>query len=422
MPEFRCRVGTPEGAITERFVSAASAGAAREHLQADGLEIFDVTQRTSAAMPTLGKLLSIQIGGSGESKRGLFRRRTRLSNADLLLLNQELAALVRAGLPLLRCVDILRSRRTGTLAGSMLDRVHRLVASGESLSGAFREEVQRVGVPELFVTSLEVGEASGDLVTALQRYSAHLDKSLALRRRVRSALMYPVVLGVVSLTVVVILLTLVIPQFATFYSASGATLPITTRALVGLATFVSTYGLALLVAAVVGALVFRRWARTDRGRESVDILKLRIPVFGALRRRFLGLETTRTLATLLRGGAPLVGALQVTADGTSNRAYRRRLLASAQQVSEGSSLHQALEEHGLLDPLGLEMIEVGESTGALEEMLEHVATSYDEVLDRQVTVAVGLMEPAMLVAMGVLVAGILLSLYLPLFQTVQVVG
>ncbi|NKB87419.1 MAG: hypothetical protein GKS06_04275 [Acidobacteria bacterium] len=426
MPDFRCRIGTVEGAIAERFVSAANAAAAREQLVADGHEVFDIAQRSGGTiLPALQKLASIQIGGKSsddEDPAGLFGRGRRLAPGDLLLLNQELAALINAGLPLLRCLDILRSRRSGTLVGSVLDRARRRVASGASLSGALRPEVERVGLPELFVTSLEVGEASGDLVTALRRYTAHLESSLVLRRRVRDAMTYPIVLGVVAAIVVVILITFVIPQFASFYSESGTALPLSTRVLLGFSDFTQSYGLLFVGAVILGLLFYRRWAASERGRDAVHAARLKTPFLGALRRRYFGLETARTLSTLLRGGAPLVGAIRVTADGTSNRAYRARLLKTAEQVSHGSDLHHALEQHGLLDPLGLELVQVGESTGALEEMLEHVAATYDEALDRQVSTVVGLVQPAMLVAMGVLVAGILLSLYMPLFQTVQAVG
>ncbi|HJO03077.1 MAG TPA: type II secretion system F family protein [Acidobacteriota bacterium] len=425
MPEFCCRVGAPNGAIAERYVSAVSAVAAREQLAADGLEIFDVIAGSaSSAVPALRKLAAIQLtGASVDPGRRLFRRRrTHVVPAELLLLSQELAALVNAGLPLLRCVDILRTRRAGSVVGSMLDRVRGLLAGGEGISGAFRPEIERVRLPELFVTSLQVGEASGDLVTAIRRYTAHLDKSLRLRGRVRAAMMYPLVLAAVSLAVVLILLVMVIPQFAEFYASSGAELPFTTRALVGVAGLVSRYGLLLAAGAMVGFFFLRRWAQTPAGRATVDDLKLRLPVVGPLRLRYFGLEMARTLATLLSGGAPLVSALRVTAEGTSNRAFRTRLVRVSELVTQGTSLHAAFETYGLLEPLGLEMVQVGESTGALEEMLEHVATTYDDVLDRQVTTAVSLMEPAMLVGMGLLVAGILMSLYLPLFQTVQVVG
>lgn len=426
MAQFRCRVGTPDGRLAERTVVAATAIAAREQLAAEGQEVFAVAESSSFAtrFPTFQKLASIQIGGGSahQARPSRFGRRARIRPSDLLLINQELAALVRAGLPVLRCVDILRTRRAGTLAGSMLDRVRRRLAGGDDLSSACFPEIERVGLPELFVTSLEVGEASGDLVSAIRRYSTHLDKTQGLRRRVRSALTYPMVLAAVSTVVVIILLTMVIPQFASFYNASGAELPLATRVLVGLAGVARSYGLVIAVAAIAGAVTLTWWSRTQAGRLAIDTWNLRMPLVGPIRRRYYGLETARTLGTLLRGGAPLVRALEVTAQGTGNRAFRAWIERAAGQVSEGTSLHEALEAQGVLDPLGLEMVQVGESTGALDEMLEHVASTYDEVLDRQVTLAVGLLEPGMLVVMGLMVAGIVLSLYLPLFRTVQAVG
>ncbi len=430
MGDFRCRVGTTQGALAARLVSAASPNAARELLENEGLQVFGVEEHASGSF-ALGRriwhALTKPRGGrdshsGAQEQRGWFERRARVATSDLLLLNQELAALIGAGLPLLRCIDILRTRRSGSVVGSMLDRVRAGVATGESLSGAFRPEIERVGLPELFVTSLEVGEASGDVVTPIRRYTEHLERSRALSLQVTAAMIYPLVLLVISAIVVMILIIFVIPRFANFYSASDAELPLTTRMLVGFSHFLSAYGLLLLAAAVGGGTLFSRWARTDAGRDILDAAKLRVPGLGHLRLRYLGLETARTLSTLLRGGAPLVRALRVTAEGTANRAYRRRIQNVAERVTEGSSLHLAFETQGLLEPLGLEMVQVGESSGSLETMLEHVAKTYDEVLQRQVTTMVGLIQPAMLVIMGLIVASILLSLYLPLFRIVQVVG
>ena len=445
MTEFVCRVGTPQGRIVERMLTGASAAAARERLVADGFEVFDLTPRVGVF--SLGdrggrlrwppvpswlnrwlRLLTAPIGGrqSSEAQSGLFGvafgRRRRISITVLSLLNQELASLVSAGLPLLRCLDILRSRRSGTPTGSMLDRVRERVAHGDSLSGAFRAEVEPMGLPELFVTSLEIGEASGDLESALRRYAVHLGRFQRLKSDVRSALMYPVALLLVAMVVVVILVTVVIPRFATFYSNYDAQLPLLTRMLVALADAVGRYGAvvgAVTVGGVFGAIA---WLRTDRGARWRDAAVLMLPILGRLRRRFLDLETARTLGTLLVGGATVVRALEVVASGTANSTYRQRLLAVCRSVSEGSSLHEAFEETRLLEPMGLEMVQVGESTGTLEHMLEHVANTYDEILERQLAAAVGVLEPAVLVSLGLLVAAILLSLYLPLFQIVQVVG
>ncbi|MFQ5744640.1 MAG: type II secretion system F family protein [Acidobacteriota bacterium] len=438
MTEFLCRIGTPEGAIGERIVAAESAAAARRELSSTGVMVFNVRRRggswqrlwgvSQAGAPQEKAALAAAAGVDRAPAGGLrwlripWRRRQRLSRADLLVLNQELAALVRAGLPLLRCIDILRGRRSGSLAGGVLNRVRQRLAAGDSLSRAFAAEPQRIGIPSLYVTSLTVGEAGGDLEGALRRYARHLERAQALRRRVKGALLYPVALFVVALAVISVLVSFVLPRFADFYASYNAQLPLLTRVLLAVAGGVRSHGLpvvtvlaALMMMALVGA-------RSEAGRLLRDRWSLKLPLVGHLRHLYLDLEITRTLATLLAGGAPLTQALEVTSRGSANRVYRQRLDRVGELVRQGRNLHEAFEAAGLLDPMGLEMVEVGESTGSLETMLEHVGATYDEVLERRMNVAVGLLEPAVLVSMGIFIAAVLLSLYLPLFNTAQVVG
>lgn len=434
MTEYVCRVGTAEGRILERVVRAQSADSARQDLADQGLEVFAVKRRGGllqlmrGALP--GAAADEKAGGRApreESaslierlRRPLLRRR-RLGGADLLLLTQELAALVRAGLPLIRCIDILRRRRQGTVAGEVLQRVRDRVAGGHDLSVAFEMEPSAAGIPDLFVTSLRVGEASGDLEGSLRRFAVHLERAQELRSGVRGALLYPAALFAVSAVVLAVLVGFVLPRFANFYSSYDAQLPPLTRVLVGTAAAVQAWWPVLLGLAVAVAVVAGTWLTTEDGKAVWDRWALRIPVLGGLRRLYLDLETSRTLATLLAGGAPLLDALAVAAQGTSNRVYRGRLRQVAERVRQGGKLADAFEDADVLDEMGLEMVEVGESTGSLESMLEHVGRSYDEILERRLDAAVGLLEPAVLVSMGIFLATVLLSLYLPLFNTVQVI-
>lgn len=433
MPEFACRIGS-EGGINERLVMASSAERAREILAEEGFEVFAVRRRDSLWQRVGEGLRGAAHQGDGAeagpatdpsavapSRVGLFARQ-RIATRDLLLLTEELAALFRAGLPLLKCIDILRGRRSGTAAGLVLDRVRKRVAGGDSLSGAFAQEPPLSGIPRLFVTSLAIGENSGDLEGALRRYGQHLERVQKLRARVRGALMYPAALLVVSLGVIGVLLGFVLPRFASFYASYEASLPLPTRVLMAVASIARDSGALLLAVAVVALIVLLFAARSARGRELRERIGLRLPLFGGLRRLYLEVESSRTMATLLRGGAPLTEAIAVAADGTDHTIHRRRLRQVGELVRQGNSLHQSLEVTGLMDSMGLEMVEVGESTGTLEEMLGHVADSYDEVLERRLNTAVSLLEPAVLVAMGVFLAAVLLSLYLPLFNVVQVVG
>jgi type IV pilus assembly protein PilC len=214
----------------------------------------------------------------------------------------------------------------------------------------------------------------------------------------------------------------VLPRFADFYASYEAALPLPTRVLMGVASAVQGSGNLLLIVLIIAGVVATAFTRSVRGREVRERLGMRIPLLGGLRRLYLDVESSRTMATLLRGGAPLTEAIAVAAEGTDHALYRRRLRQVGELVSQGNSLHGSLELNGLMDSMGLEMVEVGESTGTLEEMLGHVADSYDEVLERRLNTAVSLLEPAVLVLMGMFLAAVLLSLYLPLFNVVQVVG
>jgi len=436
--QFACRVGGVDGSISERAIVAESADNAREILAEEGFEVFAV-RRQGGVRQWLGELRrSLGTDGSfprttgaeadvtpgqraGAAGRKLFARR-HVATADLLLITEELAALFRAGLPLLKCVDILRQRRSGSAVGDVLDRVRDLVAGGESLSGAFDQEDPGSGIPRLFVTSVAIGETSGDLEGALRRYAQHLERAQTLRRRVRGALIYPAALFGVSMGVIGVLIGFVLPRFANFYASYEAELPLLTRILMSVGLLAKGNGrfiLVALVGAVVGLVVA---SRSTAGRQLRERWELRMPLFGRLRQLYLDVEATRTMATLLHGGAPLTEALAVAADGTDHTTYRARLRQVGELVSQGNSLHKSLEINDLMDPMGLEMVEVGEYTGSLEEMLGHVAASYDEVLERRLNTAVALLEPAVLVTMGLFLAAVLLSLYIPLFNVVQVVG
>jgi len=433
--DYCCRVGTREGAIVERSVGAVSSSAARKQLQEEGLRVFQVRRAggwLEAATASVGAAPSaVLVPATGAAEAGaakeatglraLLVRRRQIKRSDLLLFSQELAALVRAGLPLLRCLDILRVRRSDTRAGELLDRVRERVATGANLSLAFAAEGEQHGIPPLYTTTLEIGEASGDLDGALRRYAIHLERAQQLRSRVKGALIYPAVLFCASMVVLSILIGFVLPRFSSFYASYDSELPLLTRILVtSTNTMRDWWAIVFISLAVVGMALFT-WMRTEEGRLRSALWKQRLPLLGGMRRRYLDIESTRTLSTLLRGGAPLIHALDVVIRSSSDVAYRVKLARVRELAVQGSSLHKAFEEEGLLDLMGLEMVEVGESTGALEEMLEHVSTTYDEILDRQLSTAVSLLEPAVLVTMGVLLAMILLSLYLPLFNVVQVI-
>ena len=395
--EFRCRVATASGQVSERVFVADSEDRLRHALDEQGLF-----------------LLAIHGGGLRLAGRVLGRRR-RIGTSEFLIFNQELATLLKAGLPLVQSLDILRKRVPNPTLRTALNTVYEQVRSGTALSDAFEAQGVFSGV---YTASLMAGEKSGSLEQVIRRYVQHMKVLLAARSQVVSALIYPVILVVLSIIVVGIIVFKVVPEFAAFYSqfGHGAELPWSTQLVVAFSTGIVGQG-GLILAAVVALLVAGAlWFRQPAQRRGLHALILRLPYFGPLARRFATAQISRTMATLLTGGIPLVNALEVAARSAGNRSIAEHLAGVARQVREGSSLSASLQQRDLFPHVAIEMVEVGESTGALAEMLNSVADFYDEENQTSLTRFSNLIQPLLLVGMGIVIAGLLLSLYMPLFR------
>jgi type IV pilus assembly protein PilC len=368
-------------------------------------------------------LLAIQ--GGGGLKVGRFHltlpRRKRIKPAEFLVFNQELATLLKAGLPLVQSLDILRKRVPNPNFKVALDDVYERVRSGSSLSEAF--EAQKL-FPGVYTASLMAGEKSGSLEQVLRRYVQHVKVLMAVRSNVVSALIYPAVLVVLSIGVVGLIVFTVVPEFAVFYEqfGQGADLPMSTRIVVAISTSLVGSGLPILgaiIAAVAGAVL---WFRQPAQRRRLHAAILRVPYFGPLWRKFATSQISRTLATLLSGGIPLVNALDISARATGNKSISEHLVAVAKQVREGRSLAQSIAERDIFPHVAVEMIEVGEQTGALSEMLNSVADFYDQENETSLARFSTLIQPILLVVMGIVIAGLLMSLYMPLFRLSTLTG
>lgn len=401
MSDFLCTIGDADGSgVVQRVLSAETAAAVRRRLEEQGHSVFDVRRKGSALrLPA--------------------RRQSGVKPHDFLVFNREFAALVRAGMPILRALTLLQERRKGSRIGDLLGRARQRVEGGAGLSEAFAHEEALVS--PLYVTTVGVGEASGDLEGALRRYTSYLERATELRKRVVGALVYPAVLLSLSLVVVAVLLTYVMPRFAAFYASYNASLPWLTRGLLATSTAVTSAWPLWLVLALIAGLTATFWAPTEAGRARLSRITLAMPAVGAAQRRYLGVQLTRTLAVLLRGGTTMLPALEATRRALSSPLFRERLGETIDEVRAGSPLHRALEGKGLLGPLAIEMIHVGETTGELDGMLEEVATYYDEALDGQLQTVVRLLEPALLVIVGLVIATVVLAVYMPLFNVVQAV-
>jgi type IV pilus assembly protein PilC len=397
--EYLCRVGTPSGEVVERAFTASDESSLRAELEQQGLYLLAIRRGLSLA--------SLRI------------KRRRVDLAGLLIFVQELAALLKAGLPLFQSLDIMLERQRDPLFRGSLASVREKVKAGIALSDAFRQEGDLY--PTMFAASLVAGERSGSLDTVLRRYATHLRLNQSLRKKAISASVYPIVLLVMMLVLVSILLVVVIPQFSSFYEGLNVELPLATRILLTVAGAVRgnliwvSLGLTALIA---GGL---SWLRREGSGTIIDRLLLRLPYFGGLVRMYATSQLMHALSTLLAGGLPLLNALEVAAHSIGNRAMAHGIAAATARIREGASLTVALESTGELDALPLEMVKVGEQTGALGDMLDAVAEFYDEELETRTATLLSLVEPALLVIMAVIVAGMLLAFYLPMFQAISAV-
>ena len=395
--EFRCRLGTPGGEIIEGVYAADTEARLRQDFEDKGLYV-----------------LAIQRAGGAALGRMRLPTRARVSTREFLIFNQELATLLKAGMPLVQSLDILRRRVTNPMFKSVMDDVHERVRAGNSLSEAF--EAHGTLFPGVYTASLLAGEKSGNLEQVIRRYVAYVKVVATVKRKTVSALVYPLILMLLSLAVVSIIVLRVVPEFGAFYQQFNEELPLSTQMIVRVSDFARGY-FWLIVLSVVGAGVGGwLWLKEPAQRERFDRWILRVPAVGPIARKFSTSQAARTLATLLGGGIPLVNAIEISARSIKNRYIARELLTAGQQVREGRALAAAMNDSGAFTDVAIKMVEVGESTGALQEMLNSLADFYDEEIDTNLGRFITLVEPILLVIMGIVIAGLLLSLYMPLFN------
>lgn len=401
--EFHCRLASASGEIVEGVYVADSEARLRSELEEKGL--FVLSLRPRGAMGRIGFQMP---------------RRARIPTRDFLIFNQELATLLRAGMPLVQSLDLLRRRVTTPLFRSVLDDIHEKVRGGTALSDAFTGHGDLF--PSVYVASLVAGERSGNLDSVLRRFVEYTKVIATVKRKTISALVYPAILIALALILVSIIVLRVVPAFSDFYASFGADLPLVTRIIVAVSDTVrGQFVLLLLVSAgLVAASI--SWFRQPGQQARIDRLLLRIPVVGEIAAKFATSQMARTLATLLGGGLPLVHALTIAARSVGNQFIAGELDIVGARVREGVSFASALEARRVFPEVAVKMAEVGESTGALQEMLNTVADFYDEEISTNMERFVTLVEPVLLVVMGIVIAGLLLALYMPLFQLSSVLA
>jgi type IV pilus assembly protein PilC len=391
--EFTVKYAKPTGEVVTAVVVGQNTEEVRHRLQEQGFLPIAIRSRTWSLRPR--------------------RRQATVKAEDFILFNQQFVALIRAGLPILKSLDLLKDRIANPLLRQHISDVRDRVFSGALLSEALRAQ----GIfPTVYTASIFAGERSGNLVEVINRYVQYEKTILSVRKRFVNSLIYPVFLVVLAIVMIAVILTYVIPRFAELYKDLNTPLPITTRVLIAISESIQTH-LILIVPIVIGVLiVLRIWAGSQRGGHWVDEFKLKAPVVGNLWTMFSMAQLSRTLATLLQGGIPLVAALETARDASGNRVIGDSIRGAITQVREGKALSDSLEKSGHFPDLALEMVRVGEQTGSLPDMLNHVADFYDEDVNIRSTALLSWVEPMILVVVAVFIATVLISLYMPIFS------
>jgi type IV pilus assembly protein PilC len=397
MNEFTVKLADERGRIQEQTHAAATAEELRSRFTQAGYLVYSVKPRSA-------------LGGSVKKKVKL---------ELFLVFNQQFLTLIRAGLPILSSMDLLAKRQKDAGFRVQLEDVSSRVKTGESLSAAF--EAQGT-VPMVYTTTLLAGERSGNLEEVLQRYLDFQRVSLTFRKKLKASLIYPMFLIVMVLCLFTFLITFVVPRFAELYSQLGTQLPTMTLFMLALGQNAQRYG--LYIAPVLALLIWLivRWTKTDSGAALVDRVRIATPVVGTVWLKYQVGLFSRTLATLLTGGLPLVPSLETAARAIESRQIASAVFDSVDTVREGKGLSASLEKTGVFPELSIEMIEVGESTGALPQMLNSVAEFFEEDVQTSLAAIMSLIEPAILIVMGVVVVIVLIALYLPILSLNGVAG
>jgi type IV pilus assembly protein PilC len=401
--EFRCRLASPNGEIVEGVYIAESEARLRHELEEKGLYVLSLHPKGAVAG------LSLHLP-----------QRHAIATREFLVFNQELATLLKAGMPLVQSLDLLKRRVESPLFRSVLDDVHERVRSGTALSDAFAAQGDLF--PRVYTASLLAGERSGNLDAVLRRFVEYTKIIQTVKRKTISALVYPVILVALALGIVGIIVLFAVPAFTDFYAGFGAQLPLVTRVIIRISEFIRSQWILIIVALVATVFAFVTWVRQPGQKARFHHLILTLPVIGPIASKFSTSQMSRTLATLLGGGLPLVNALDIAAKSVGNQYMAAQLEVVSTRVREGESFAAALEARGVFPEVAVKMAEVGESTGALQDMLNTVADFYDEEIATNMDRFVTLVEPTLLVVMGVVIAGLLLALYMPLFQLSSVLS
>jgi type IV pilus assembly protein PilC len=396
MAEFLCKVADGSGRVFLHVEPAESVNEARQKLADRGLFVYNVRPRAGLLVPVFGHKRQKSVDGS-----------------DFLVFNQQFNTLIKAGIPILKALDLLSERAAAERLRPVLGEVRRSVREGTTLSDALEQQ----GVfPKVYTVSVLAGEKSGNLPGVLDYYIAYQRVATGFRKKLISTLIYPIILVSAAIGIVTYLVTSVIPKFAGLYNDLNVSLPQATRILIAITVTYRPYLLGTIAALVLLVAFVFAWSQSEQGGLALERLRMRLPLVGETLTKFQFAQFCRTLSTLLAGGTPLVQAMETAGGAIRSRLVSGAITQAAHLVREGQSLHSSLASTGLVPDLALEMVEVGEASGSLSAMLASVAEFYEEDVNTHLANMVALIEPAILIFMAILIAFILVALYLPMFS------
>ena len=402
MPLFTCKLGSADGRIFEKELESANPEMLRQSLEDQGFFVFAVKKR------------SLQFLWD----KGIAR--SRVGNKELITLNQELLVLLKAGLPITQALDTILERIDSGRLADILKDVREDIKGGRSLSEALMKFPR--AFPQLYVASIMAGERTGDLPLTIKRFNLYLKKSEVMKKKLIGALVYPGILVTVAAIAITVLLVYVVPTFSQVYSDAGSALPVPTQMLISFTGFLRRFFL-VFVGLSFGALaLFRSWAITEKGRYIIDSYKLKLPMVGEMWRKYALTSFTRTLATVIGSGIPIVESLKMVVGTLNNVILERKMLTAVTRVEEGTRLSVALEGEHLMPPLAIRMLSVGETIGSLEEMLVEISEYFEEELEERLSVLATAIEPAIMIVMGLVIGVIIITMYLPVFKIAGTVG
>jgi type IV pilus assembly protein PilC len=392
--------GRTAAGSTQGEIDAADRTAAVAALRAKGILTTNIKEKSATAAAAK------KVGGKVKDK-------------EMAIFTRQFSTMIDAGLPLVQCLTILAEQSESKNLRAVTSTVARDVESGAALAEAFRKHPKTFD--DLFTNMIEVGESGGILDIVLQRLATYIEKAAALKRKIKAAMIYPLTIVGVAFVVVVFMLTFVIPTFGKMFKDLGAELPLPTQIVLWLSDFVQSWIIIIVLAIAAGIYALKRYYATEGGQSVIDALLLKAPVFGTLIRKVAVARFTRTLGTLVSSGVPILEGLRITARTAGNKVVEKAVLATRAAVTAGRTITEPLKTSGVFPPMVIQMINVGEQTGALDAMLGKIADFYDDEVDTAVGALTALLEPLMIVFLGVVIGGLVVAMYLPIFRLVTLI-